>query len=124
MKSAFMLSPEPRLLQRAESVLVGMGAQRAADGCVQFRDPAGRLFTIWPSSPEELLVDGPLPCMSVGASPEVTSMQVLYIECRWEDLFIRVITRIASELASPAWIVDSADVMWPALEVDPSRIVL
>ena len=118
-----MLSADPGLFRRAAATLVGLGAQ-VADDVLQLRDEADRLFTVWQSSSETLLGGGPLPVTPGVQIPEIASMQVLYIECRWEDVFVDLVARIAVELTAPAWIVDSNDVTWPALQLDPGRIAL
>jgi hypothetical protein len=54
----------------------------------------------------------------------MTSVTACIAECRWEDLFVSVVRRIAVELAVSVWVLDSDGVLWRASDVDPDRIRL
>ena len=71
-----------------------------------------------------MLAEGPLAPTPGVEMPDPTRLNVLYVECRWEQLFVDLVVRIAAELQTPAWVVDSNDVTWPALSIDPARLTL
>lgn len=128
MKSAFLLSTRQDLFDAARSALLAGPHSASANGdTVQFRDPRGRLFTMFDGPDPELdweVREGPYILAGGAVLPDMASVAICIIECRWEDLFASVVSEIADALLAPSWVLDSNGVLWPASDVDPSRITL
>lgn len=56
--------------------------------------------------------------------PDPRTMSSLLLECRSSEWVATIGQLIAQRLDEPVWLVDSADVAWPAGSVDPARITL
>jgi hypothetical protein len=130
-KSAFLLSDDPTLFGQVVAALHDVSPEQveaSAQFVAQIRDDADRLFTVYSDvSPgcEWEYREGPFvlayPEMRL---PDFASVTACVIECRWEDLFVAHVRRIADRLSQPAWVLDSDGVVWPADNVNPHRVLL
>ncbi|XBB67862.1 hypothetical protein ABFU82_00730 [Nocardioides sp. WV_118_6] len=121
MKGGFFVAGDAGLYQRAEAVLLGLGAVKAQDSdgaVVQLADPEGRLLTLFERAPAgtEWEYDIALP-----GGPTVVACP---FECRWVDLVVRIAGRVADRSALPTWVLDGDGALWEAGRIDPRAIVL
>jgi hypothetical protein len=56
--------------------------------------------------------------------PDPGTMSQLIFECRSPEWIAEVGKLLANGLEAPVWMVDSADTVWSAGNIDPARIVL
>jgi hypothetical protein len=129
MKGATLLSLDLEFFSEVVSILVRDGATYTADGRVlQLVDSDGRYLTMFGTERAEyaveFLVDSPTPADEGVQIPDMSRAVVCSVECRWEDLFARVVQRIATQLSQPMWVLDSWNVVWNAATVDPARVGL
>lgn len=129
MKGAFLLSESQSLFSDACAALVRRGATYAEGdgGVAQYRDAEGRLFTLFGTVDPEFdweFREGPFSLAGQAVMPDMSTVTACSVECRWEELFAVVVKAIASELTTPAWVLDGDGVLWLASEVDPKRIRL
>jgi hypothetical protein len=125
MKGAYLLSNGRRFFDEAEAAFQYLGATIDPE-VMQLRDDQGRLFTVfndvddltyqWRQGRVRFVDDGPL--------PDVSTAKALWIECRWNDLFASVLKQVAEKLSAPAWVLDNNYVLWPAAQIDPTRLEL
>jgi hypothetical protein len=62
--------------------------------------------------------------MSGADQPDLQTVSACYVECRWEDLFTDVVSRMSAKLDFPLWVLDSDGNVWSADAIDPDRLVL
>lgn len=100
---------------------LGLDLQHADDYSLQLSDPDGRLLTAFATAePESEWVDALVADSGQGAQADrLTGHSV---ECRWEDLFCKVVEALAARVA--AWVVDSDGVLWRGDSVEPGRLRL
>lgn len=127
MKGAFLVAINLHLEAEVRAALQKMGAKFSDEGDVcQLRDDRGRLFTVFVTLESEISwdwQDEPI-IMKVGEKPNMLATTACWIECRWEDLFVRLVETIAAELTTTAWVLDSDGVLWPALQIDQGELLL
>lgn len=56
--------------------------------------------------------------------PDLSQVLAYGIDCRWEDLFARLVGVVAEISADAAWVLDDEAVVWDARAVDPARVRL
>ena len=94
---------------------------------MQIQDPEGRLFTLYDEVEEEWMWEvrnEPHTFMSGADQPDLQTVSVCYVQCRWEDLFTDVVSRMSAKLDFPLWVLDSDGNVWSADAIDPDRLVL
>lgn len=125
MKGAYLLSGTPDL---ADVVLAAMrvaGAQVTPDGVAQRHDEQGRLFTVFAHPvPEPEWRSDPMTPAEQGPRPDLEGLTAVWIECRWDDLFVAEVRALALALPTASWVLDGDGVLWPAGSVDPARVRL
>ena len=126
MKSAYLVSLgesfEVDVLQAART----LGADVRAD-VAQLRDDQDRLVTVFGGLGQGSASDwreGLSAAPGSGPLPDLSTAWAVSIECRWEDLFVSFVGRLAELLPNPSWVVDGDGVVWPATQVDPSAVRL
>ncbi|MFN8076309.1 MAG: hypothetical protein U0Q15_12940 [Kineosporiaceae bacterium] len=129
MKSAFLLSSESNLFRLVADVLKAdpSCSTRDVEGVVQLVDSEGRLLTVFAHVDEESaweFRDGPFVLADESTHVDTSAMTACVVECRWADLFVDVVGRLADQVPNPLWVLDADGVIWPAAEVDPSRVRL
>jgi len=127
MKSALLVSPRPDLFTLVANALVADGAEFAegAGGVVQLTDALGRILTVFGDADLELQELRKVSLVGPdGAVVDTAHVSACVIECRWEDLFVETMKRLADLLPEPLLVVDGDDVVWPAGKVDPARVKL
>jgi hypothetical protein len=125
MKSAFLIAFSDNLFEDVGAFLHAEGAFYDPGRVAQFRDQNHRFFTVFPwVGPESEVRIGPFVSADGSPIPDMSSISACIIECRWEDLFVTYVARIARALGQRAWILDSECVIWPAEAVDPERVRL
>jgi hypothetical protein len=105
----------------------GNFAQSEDGDASQLTTPDGRLFTVFGSIPpgtEWEYDTGPYVPAGMAVIPDMTRVTVCFIECRWEDLFVDLVRKVAVRLGAPTWVLDSNRVLWVASEVDASDVAL
>lgn len=128
MKGAFLVSSDGQLFETVRRVLLARGGKISADGeHAQLRTETGVLLTAYGVSPalEWEFKSGELSAAAGTPLPEVNDMTGVAIETRSESLFATLAKAISDASASgDVWVVDGDGVVWPASEVDPSRVRL
>lgn len=129
MKSAFLISLGEAFFEEVMESLVLDGADCTADfgGQVQLQDEEGRLFTVYPVDPDHAYEYREGPFVPAGPDVDVPDMRTAIacsVECRWEDLFVATVGRLAARLRRPMWVLDNRNVVWDASTVDPTRVAL
>lgn len=56
--------------------------------------------------------------------PDMTAILGYGIDCRWEDLFVRLVRVVTEVSGEPAWVLDNNAIVWDARDVDPDRVFL
>ncbi|GAA4621865.1 hypothetical protein [Cellulomonas oligotrophica] len=126
MRSAYLVSTERSLEDDVWCAAARMGAE-VRDHVAQHRDGEGRLVTVFGAlDPKEAAdwQEGPFEYRGPGSAPDLSTTVAVSVECRWEDLFVSWVARLASLLPYPAWVVDGDGVVWPATDVDPAAVCL
>jgi len=127
MKSAFLLSPDLSLYEHIRDMMANIGVDPTADKVIQIREPDGRLFTLESDlgSYFDYELNEPIKAWrGVGEAPDITKATGCYVECRWEDVFIKWVEYIADRLPYPLWVLDSDGILWPAHNIDPTQLAL
>lgn len=129
MKSAFLLAESASLFDDARDVLVREGADYTPDhgGLAQAWDPQGRLlnmFGTYPPESEWEYREGPFDLETAAPPADMDRVTACYVECRFEDLFVATVARIAAAVPHATWVLDSNGTMWDAASVDPARVRL
>lgn len=126
MKSAYLVSLgesfEADVLQAART----LGADVHSD-VAQLRDDQDRLVTVFGGLGQDGASDwreGLSAAPGSGPLPDLSTAGAVSIECRWEDLFVSFVGRLAELLPDPSWVVDGDGVVWPATQVDPGAVRL
>lgn len=128
MKGAFLVGRDDQLFETVKRLLLSRGGRVSSDGAyAQLEDETGGLFTAYRVSPELEweFKDGELTAASGTGLPDVSDMTGVAIECRSELQFGALVKAI-SDASAPTemWVVDGDGVVWPASQVDPSRVRL
>lgn len=116
-----VLSDDRLLLERARAALSDdVRFIVSSDGlhCDGLVAPLTNLYTV-DNSPDDWEGWGP----DRGLADPAT-MTTLLLECRSPRWIAEVGVLLADASTTQVWIVDSADVVWPAAEVDPERIAI
>lgn len=131
MRGGFIISNDRGLFERSAGALVALGASISSEPeggqVVQFRDPAGRLFTMFevvPVGTEWEVIEGPFVAASGVESPNMQLVHASSFECRWPDLVVKLANVIARTGEAPTWVLDGDGVIWDAEAIDPQRIRL
>jgi len=61
---------------------------------------------------------------STGGMPDPRTMSTLMLECRSPAWVAEVGKILARGIDAPIWLVDSADTVWPADQIDAERVAL
>jgi len=127
MKGALLLSEEPAIFTLVIEALESHGGRVYEDAGVQLRDEEDRLIHIYPDptpveSPSDL-AEGITVRPGVRA-PDFENVAVCLVDCRWEDLFSRVMKLVADAVPVPVWVLDESNVIWSAGAVDPNAVHL
>ena len=124
MKGAHVVSADPAFWPSTTRLLSDLGAA-VADGMIQFRDPDGRLFTMF-RAPEQTaealagpLVAGP----GLDRLPDLANVEVYAVECRWEPMFAEVV-QLVGQAVPGTWVIDGDGVIWDSTMVDPATVRL
>ena len=56
--------------------------------------------------------------------PPMDSILGYNVDCRWEDLFARVVREVAEFSGEAAWVLDQSNHVWDARNVDPECVRL
>jgi hypothetical protein len=127
-KGAFLVSGDDRLFETVSGTLLSLGGKLFSQGAVaQLQDEAGGLFTTYPVRPELEweFKSGELTAAPGASLPDVSDMTGIAIECRSEFQFAAIVKAIAiAGSTGDMWVVDGDGVVWPAAEVDASRVRL
>lgn len=124
MKSALILSEDMKLFEKFAALVTASGGVRSEDGVAQLVDPQGRTLTLFLlDSDEDLSLP---PTRVVGTSPRIplTSLAVCSVECRWEEMVVDWVRRVARHTTSEVWLLDSDGVLWSAEAVDATALRL
>lgn len=130
MRGAYLLSLDEKFFGEVASILVGEGTKYwPGDGeMVQFTDPDDRLFTLYGAAADRyFLEDWAEPVKPAGPSvqvPDLKAVAVCSVDCRWPDLFVTLVERLARQISQPMWVLDEMDVLWNADAIDVNRLVL
>jgi hypothetical protein len=124
MKSAFIVSADPRFWSVATEILVKRGASIAED-VIQLDHPSGYLFTLFRmTEPTDEAVREPLVAApGMQQVPDLSGTEVYVAECRSEALFVDVVRDLA-QAAHGTWVIDGDDVVWDAREIDAAALRL
>jgi hypothetical protein len=130
MKGAYLISLDQGFFREIVALLAEEGARYplGEDPVVQLVDGAGRLFTVFGEYEDRYFLEdwgGPLrPAGDGVVIPDLRAVVVCSVECRWEDLFVAVVGRLARRVARPMWVLDGMDVVWNADTIDIDRLAL
>lgn len=130
MKGAYLVSEDDKFFQEIVQNLVRAGAEYQPDGdrMVQLKDSGGRYLTIYGDVADRYFSEdwsGPfVPADDSVRIPDLRAVAACSVECRWNDLFVATVRRLARELTHPFWVLDEMDVVWNADAVDVKRLVL
>lgn len=136
MKSAYLLSNDPLFYEKARRSAMAAGSEGwfgcdltyAGDDVVQVVERGtDHLFTL--ESREDpsyaIMYQMPPHLPEPGVTmPDLASVIPYGAQCRWEDLFVRLVRAVAEISGEPAWVLDENNVVWDALNVDPDRVHL
>ncbi|GEK23163.1 hypothetical protein CXY01_36830 [Cellulomonas xylanilytica] len=126
MKSAYLVSLSEAFEVDVLQAAAGLGADVRND-VAQLRDDQDRLVTVFGGLGAHDAPDwraGLSAAPGSGPLPDLSTATAVSIECRWEDLFVSFVGRLAALLPNPSWVVDGDGVVWPAAQVDPSAVRL
>lgn len=128
MKSAFFLSHDDRFDEIVRDRLRAWGAHVGAD-VIQLRDDVaeGATFHYYGRVGAELeweFREPPWTAMDGVTLPQMDVVTGYYVECRSESLLARTAQRLAAEVGSQIWVMDSDGAIWDASRVDPVRVSL
>lgn len=125
MKSAYLIAEFAADLERVGEVWRRMPGVFTGKGVIQW-DDSGYLFNVSTESNEFQESDwreGWRESESTESEPPEQGVS-WYIECRSEEVFARILRDASSVARGRLWVLDSNDVLWPADDIDPSRIIL
>ncbi|WP_432939444.1 hypothetical protein ACQPXM_29445 [Kribbella sp. CA-253562] len=126
MKGVFFVSRTSTLYAQIEDVLLRAGAVAGTDDVVQIRDDRGRLFTVYgrlDAAFEQDLFEPPVAVHGVDP-PDPRSASACWVECRWPDLLVSWVQRLATEIGSPLWVLDGDGVFWSDEQLDAEAVRL
>ncbi|WP_282695780.1 hypothetical protein [Streptomyces sp. CC208A] len=120
-----MISASAGLFGEARSILIEAGAKSSVD-VVQLEDEQGHLFTLYEVDPSADWDwrEGPDSLRPGVQVPDMANATACMVECRWEEMFARVVHRISANLSRATWVLDGDGVLWDASDVDPSEVCL
>lgn len=129
MKGAFLISVGEDFFKEIVESLLADGADYTAEfgGEVQLQDDEGRLFALYPVDPDHAYEYRDGPFVPAGPEVDVPDMRIAIacsVECRWEDLFVATVGRLAARLRRPMWVLDNRNVVWDAAAVGSTRVAL
>jgi hypothetical protein len=120
-RSVIVLSSDPDLFENVRRLLgsdprfIDAGDTLHSDGSV------APLTNIYPVETDAVEWDGWDAASDV---PDPRTSSLLIFESRSPDWVAEVGGLLAQGLSAPVWIVDSADRVWAAGQIDPARVVL
>ena len=117
-----VVSPDRDLFNSVRAVLAAADRFTDAGGLVHCDGEAAPLTNIHPVTLSTAEWEGWK--RADGGMPTPASMRALIFECRSPEWVAEVGTLLAAGLKAPVWIVDSADHVWLADQVDPHRLAL
>jgi hypothetical protein len=126
-KGAIAVSTQQGLLDHLSSLMETLEVELVysnAEG-IQVSDSQGRLFAMYNGAEpdwEWRNAEG-LEAFDGRTLPDMSNWFGYAIECRWEDLFCQVL-RVLGASVPNLFVIDGDGFVWPAAEVDPSRIRL
>ena len=127
MKGAFLISEDPGIFGKVRDALVRAGAIATDDDVVQLRDEQGNLVTVFgriPPGTEWEWQEGPFTLHGQVAAPGMERATACWIESRSERAVSVIVHKLAAEIGSPTWLLDSASVLWPASDIDAELLRL
>ena len=137
MKGAFLLTFDTAVLSKVRRAIAAAGGVQW-EGCqVLYEAPdavqleqlgTDHLFSLdeYDERPDVAWAyrDGPhLPGPGV-TLPNMSAIVAYGIDCRWEDLFARLVRAVTEISGQPAWVLDNDAVVWDARTVDPTKVRL
>ena len=124
MKGAIVVcAPPVQLLTELVTIAseLSLGVSIGGDS-VQLSDPEGRLLTMFDNAePDWEWRNATL--LGSGEAVDLGCLTGYAVECRWEQMFCEVIGALDARVGS-LWVVDGDGVLWPAKQLDASRIQL
>ncbi|GAA0957674.1 hypothetical protein GCM10009554_68740 [Kribbella koreensis] len=130
MKGAYLISLDQGFFEEIVAVLSAEGAVCAwgQDPMVQLVDGGGRVLTVFGEYEDRDFLEGPDVVLVPGGEgvviPDLRAVAVCSVECRWEELFVEVVGRLAGRVSAAMWVVDGKDVVWGAGAIDVERVAL
>ena len=124
MKGAYLVSPSQGFFEAVcdhASKMDGLSVKRAP-GVAQLSDSSRRLLTIFEDAGSEW--QDVLAESGEGPGPQSGRFESVWIECRFEDLFCRVVEGVALHVREPTWLIDGNSVVWDARRLDRERLQL
>lgn len=127
MKAAFLIVDEADALVEVYRALVAVGASETASG-VQLVSPDGFLFNVDKDDGNPVVEsDWRTGLAESGRAyliPDVAAARAVLISCRSEAVFVSYVSQVVARIPGRAWVLDGNDVLWPAEDIDPERLVL
>ncbi len=128
MKGAIVISDRATLPKDAAQHLPGEGLTLTYfdGGDVQLMDPSGRLFTLYEWDPNMYvdLPDEPRALLDYLQNRAVGFKYEYLVDCRWEDLFCRLIQQLSNKIGAELWVWDNSDRLFRSGDLDETVVHL
>lgn len=121
-RSVLVLSRELDLFEAVRHAVAEDTRFHVTDGALHCDGTAAPLTNIYPVESESADWEDWVP--SDSSMPDPRNMSQLIFECRSPEWVAEVGSLFDASIEAPVWFLDATDFVWPAGQVDPSRIAL